>query len=624
MARKLGLVDAAEMGQFLGLFADLGSGRPSLLLPSEDSVFAWVKRCDRIVLKICLMVQKLRESKDPGMLNLRRVQATHDLANGILAADPVNLDLLAALLMQIRNGPFNPKVHRPGSMIDKLMELVPWMALESRKPSKWDSDILRRYRELSERRIDPMHEYLALVKKYEHYGCSRFDVLDERMKQAFIHVNEDAIEICDEGEDIMKEISWKAFRAWRFNNERSLILITDVEHIFQVDPLACVSLSILLARYTNYFSQATEESKNDKDDDDSNNEGEDVEYEEDEGEENEGEEDESEQEEEDMDVRAVVRLQACARGVLARKRLYAEDGAIYLQAVIRGYLVRKEFVESKSAVTELQAFVRGYLIRKEYEKSRNAVTELQAFTRGFLARSKSHRSSLTEKENAVSKIQALYRGMKARELFDEILQQEISESAAMKIQAIFRGVNAREAFEEILLEEIKNEHAVQIQALFRGHRLRKRFQELVEKHAAARVQALIRGYLDRKRKSRDNENERKRPVAPALPPPTPPKDVESLGEDGDDEIENEDEDEDEEYLPEIPPPPDVPPPGLDDDTDDEERIDEEQEQENVKKQRHLKPHPPSSPPPPSPSKFVLPKPPGGLPPGVTDDEEFEV
>lgn len=95
----------------------------------------------------------------------------------------------------------------------------------------------------------------------------------------------------------------------------------------------------------------------------------------------------------DAERRNHLRAEAEARIALRQSYKKAVDAyhtkanaATAIQAQVRSYLARKEFLAQKEAATTLQAIVRGRLARKEFEKQKEAVLTLQSAVRGHQAR----------------------------------------------------------------------------------------------------------------------------------------------------------------------------------------------------------------------------------------------
>ncbi|XP_075778654.1 myosin-IIIa isoform X2 [Pelodiscus sinensis] len=124
-------------------------------------------------------------------------------------------------------------------------------------------------------------------------------------------------------------------------------------------------------------------------------------------------------------VDRIVLIQAYVKGWLGSKRYKKlkkkrEENAIKIQSVYRGFVARKEYENAKNKykmetfITRLQAVARGYLIRKKRKEitdaTNRAATTIQSHYRGYRERKsfKKKRESLLKKEqtkNAISIIE---------------------------------------------------------------------------------------------------------------------------------------------------------------------------------------------------------------------------
>jgi hypothetical protein len=223
---------------------------------------------------------------------------------------------------------------------------------------------------------------------------------------------------------------------------------------------------------------------------------------------------------------------------------------IKLQALVRGYLVRKESfslkkgeeyknkktdLDAQGASIRIQTLVRGHLVRKESASlkkgeacnhdrpeldtimlNQGASIKLQGFARGYLVRKES--SSL--KEGGVS------RNEKTE------LDRQLDQGASIRIQALARGYLVRKESPSLMKgEESKNDRteldtqhdhqvaSIGIQTVARRYLVRKVSSSLIQgddsteldtQGTSIGIQALVRGYLVRKESaSLKKENESK-------------------------------------------------------------------------------------------------------------------
>ncbi|KPJ02702.1 Protein abnormal spindle [Papilio xuthus] len=153
--------------------------------------------------------------------------------------------------------------------------------------------------------------------------------------------------------------------------------------------------------------------------------------------------------------------------------LQIRQNIITIQAHVRCYIQRKRFLTFRSAVRFLQVLYR-YKKQKELLKQRKVAAAicLQKNIRCHLAK-KRYNNVI----KCIKLIQELWKGKQiTRSIRSEFLKKRQS---AIKIQAIIRGFLARKRFEvekEMLIkqkeEQRRNWAASKIQALFRGHRVR--------------------------------------------------------------------------------------------------------------------------------------------------------
>ncbi|KIP08317.1 hypothetical protein PHLGIDRAFT_69492 [Phlebiopsis gigantea 11061_1 CR5-6] len=208
----------------------------------------------------------------------------------------------------------------------------------------------------------------------------------------------------------------------------------------------------------------------------------------------------------DQFVSSITLLQAQARGVLIRRSIGRQlaklddlnDVIMRIQAAARTYLARKRLLnliralrKATPSVTAVQSVGRAYLVRKQHEKMMKAMAEvkvvkavgnLQAFARAALARKKHQEQSkqLEFVEPDVVGFQAAARGALARmEYFGWRDYLHRSHPHATILQAMLRGVMQRLKFQAKLRHYRENlDKVIQIQSLFRAKETREQYRQL--------------------------------------------------------------------------------------------------------------------------------------------------
>uniref|UniRef100_A0A0N4Z2G2 Calponin-homology (CH) domain-containing protein n=1 Tax=Parastrongyloides trichosuri TaxID=131310 RepID=A0A0N4Z2G2_PARTI len=115
-------------------------------------------------------------------------------------------------------------------------------------------------------------------------------------------------------------------------------------------------------------------------------------------------------------------------------------------------------------------------------KMNDAAKKIQAVFRGYKVR-KMYAEVCLNRNNAAVKIQKFFRGYKARKLYKELcLNENLKCNAATRIQKVFRGYQARRLYKELCLnKKLKYNAAIKIQKVFRGYRARKIYKENLKK-----------------------------------------------------------------------------------------------------------------------------------------------
>ncbi|NWR48039.1 ASPM protein, partial [Regulus satrapa] len=220
--------------------------------------------------------------------------------------------------------------------------------------------------------------------------------------------------------------------------------------------------------------------------------------------------------------RAAVVLQRHYRSHLAVKHqrmtyLQTRRNIILVQATVRGYIERKRFHRMKESTIKIQAAYRGYKARQWASKMR-AARVIQAWFRGHKAR-KEHAAVL----RAALVTQSHFRAKQLRTRFLKM------KSCALTIQRVWRATRAARMLRQQFLAS--RSAAVKIQQAYRQYRARKLLREaaavIIQNHLRAwqegrlqfvkynktrrsviKLQALIRGYLVRKKIEEEKQRRR--------------------------------------------------------------------------------------------------------------------
>ncbi|ROT66000.1 hypothetical protein C7M84_016007 [Penaeus vannamei] len=185
---------------------------------------------------------------------------------------------------------------------------------------------------------------------------------------------------------------------------------------------------------------------------------------------------------------SIVSIQALARGFLVRKEMKRRsDAALVIQSFWRMHILQNEFAKQKTAAVILQKAYRSHCLTKsavaEYKKIKLAVCILQASVRGYLAR-----KLLREQVNAAICIQSWFRGWQQKKLYGH--QRRGAITIQKHCRAYFVGKKVRQEY------QYDKKCLVKSQAVVRGFLVR---QDLKKQQAAATVlQAYIRRHLVRK------------------------------------------------------------------------------------------------------------------------------
>uniref|UniRef100_A0A5F8G7C0 Assembly factor for spindle microtubules n=1 Tax=Monodelphis domestica TaxID=13616 RepID=A0A5F8G7C0_MONDO len=186
--------------------------------------------------------------------------------------------------------------------------------------------------------------------------------------------------------------------------------------------------------------------------------------------------------------KSAVVIQATWRGYKARQFLCKMRAAQKIQASFRCYKVRKDYLAMKKAIRVIQNVLYTKLQRTWFLNLRLSTITLQRKWRATLETKKAREHFLLMRE-ATIKIQSVYRGYCVRN------QMVKSHKAACLIQAVYRGYKRRQNFLQIKAA------SVIIQRHFQARKagMCERLKYLRMKKAIIMLQALVRGWLVRKK-----------------------------------------------------------------------------------------------------------------------------
>lgn len=228
---------------------------------------------------------------------------------------------------------------------------------------------------------------------------------------------------------------------------------------------------------------------------------------------------------------ASAKIQAQWRRIKAERRVNAlreervnmmHNAATYVRKLWLAYITRRrylelkrEFLEHEGNIMTIQRHARGFLVRLrlwreavQAEEELWGAVEIQRSWRGHLGRMRweYEYGFVWSREMACAQLQRNVRGWMARVRVNRMKRKaarqefELARSryrGAQKIQARIRGVLVRMV--TIALRKRCIAHVTYIQKMWRGHSIRCRMWTNVVHQKATAVQAMIRGFLTRRR-----------------------------------------------------------------------------------------------------------------------------
>ena len=160
-----------------------------------------------------------------------------------------------------------------------------------------------------------------------------------------------------------------------------------------------------------------------------------------------------------------------------------------IQKTWRGHRERKRYLKFKISAVKIQSAFRMSRSRQNYLKLRSAASVISAFWRGHVAMKKIREEFQIQRSAAVC-IQKHLRGFLARERTGRV-------RAAIKLQSLCRGYLARVAFQRMKsqkeLIELQIRSSIMLQSTIRGFLVRRHLQR--QTRAAIKIQEYFRSHL---------------------------------------------------------------------------------------------------------------------------------
>ncbi|XP_069793951.1 abnormal spindle-like microcephaly-associated protein isoform X2 [Narcine bancroftii] len=178
--------------------------------------------------------------------------------------------------------------------------------------------------------------------------------------------------------------------------------------------------------------------------------------------------------------KACIYLQSAVRQHLAQKRLYlCQQAAIKIQSKFRMYRQKSQYLKIHLAVVTIQrgfhAYQEGMCQRQNFLKTKEAVTCLQAVYRGYIVRKK-----IKHQHNAASKIQAAFRGHALR------MKYLAMQKAAIVIQNWYRNCIAEQ--QQRLKACIVIQSYFRMQRICAEFKTRRRAARIIQEYFRAHIQ----------------------------------------------------------------------------------------------------------------------------------------
>lgn len=147
-----------------------------------------------------------------------------------------------------------------------------------------------------------------------------------------------------------------------------------------------------------------------------------------------------------------------------------DKSAVKIQAAVRGLLARKKITQLKngidiSFVIQLQAVIRGFLIRRNNKIAKQhlldnlqSIITMQSAIKGFLARKKynAQMSFLKLHEREIIKIQSMYRGYLVRKAFNAITRKKETPLACLQMFCHLLEEDENDVEEDYELQELRS------------------------------------------------------------------------------------------------------------------------------------------------------------------------
>ena len=255
-----------DVAKYYALYASDDCIRSDSVIPSQDTLEAYVDIAAKVVFRVRLFVPSLLRSTDPLLIQNLYLEASNQVVGGRFKCPTSLLLRLASYQVLINESShgsiqLNPNaaaqlsVTLAGQLCPKLLEYLPLYAFDNRKPSKWEADILKEMKRLGNGNGDdeknPMVAYVENAKLMTTFGSTYFDVshcsdpeLDTPLK---LGVGTIGITLFDEDFDhIKKRIRLDELQTWGYRG-KSTFYVTQRKSkiIFEVksDPAgACLCL----------------------------------------------------------------------------------------------------------------------------------------------------------------------------------------------------------------------------------------------------------------------------------------------------------------------------------------------------------------------------------------------